>query len=509
METTTERSSSMPFHAMSESSAEKGQTIESLRLSDNFVREKKSWLSSINQKTIICGLFMSIFAVLGTFLRIVLAQYFGQECQNPGTVGWLAASSPLCVTANGSSQEGGIIFADLPANMLGCFFMGILQSGTILNLATNLPIAWLPKDNAFQSWDIIHLAMKTGFCGSLTTYSSWNSEMIIMIFGAAENKQSQWVRALLGYIIGVETAMGSFHFGKSVAIWLHRYTNPLLAEEANILSKKNDICVNKNLPCFERRFLSSLFVQDYNSDIVQELKKWRDSTMEKRRINSTLLDTIHTIEENVLVHNKDPGVNEEEIAAENGFNLSALCKYNNLKNLKNRENHDLQIFSNPLYAFSVFASFFIPIFILVFTSNGDDTFTKTRVTAIYAGLIAPCGALLRWSLSSYNGYLAGELSWVPLGTFSANMIGSTISILMIALELRFSNTSRTWSILLIRAVKIGFSGSLTTVSTFVAEVSKLLFYFPNQMLGYSYILLSLGSSCILGSIVYGLATINL
>ena len=59
--------------------------------------------------TVIC---MSTFAILGVILRIFIAQLFGEECKNPGTVGWLKASQPLCVTASGeASLEGGIIFA--------------------------------------------------------------------------------------------------------------------------------------------------------------------------------------------------------------------------------------------------------------------------------------------------------------------------------------------------------------------------------------------------------------
>jgi hypothetical protein len=57
-------------------------------------------------------MYLSIAAILGTFLRIAMAQLFGEECANPGTVGWLAASSPLCVTKDGqSSRQGGIVFA--------------------------------------------------------------------------------------------------------------------------------------------------------------------------------------------------------------------------------------------------------------------------------------------------------------------------------------------------------------------------------------------------------------
>lgn len=68
-----------------------------------------------------------------------MAQLFGEECKNPGSVGWLKASAPLCVTRDGVTvQEGGIIFADLPANLLGCFILGLLQDGLTLGLAIPL-----------------------------------------------------------------------------------------------------------------------------------------------------------------------------------------------------------------------------------------------------------------------------------------------------------------------------------------------------------------------------------
>lgn len=61
---------------------------------------------------IVTCLWMSIAAYFGSFLRIILAQLFGEECANPGSVGWLAAGSPLCVTAGGEAdQQGGIVFA--------------------------------------------------------------------------------------------------------------------------------------------------------------------------------------------------------------------------------------------------------------------------------------------------------------------------------------------------------------------------------------------------------------
>jgi len=56
---------------------------------------------------------------------------------------------------------------------------------------------------------VIHLAIRTGFCGSLTTFSSWNSEMVILMLGAG-HRQSLVFRGLLGYFIGIETGLAYF-----------------------------------------------------------------------------------------------------------------------------------------------------------------------------------------------------------------------------------------------------------------------------------------------------------
>jgi hypothetical protein len=44
------------------------------------------------------AIFIALFAILGALLRIIIAQLFGEACANPGTVAWLSAGEPLCVT---------------------------------------------------------------------------------------------------------------------------------------------------------------------------------------------------------------------------------------------------------------------------------------------------------------------------------------------------------------------------------------------------------------------------
>lgn len=165
----------------SQTCSQASSSVQSLSSNISFTVGKE------NKAEVVTAIYISIFAMLGALTRMVTAQFFGEECASPGTVGWLAASAPLCVTADGyvtsSSGTGGVIFADLPANLFGSFIMGLFQNGSVLDLAVPMAIAWLPPNHSFQKMKIIHKAIMTGYCGSVTTFSGWNSAMVVQIFG--------------------------------------------------------------------------------------------------------------------------------------------------------------------------------------------------------------------------------------------------------------------------------------------------------------------------------------
>jgi CrcB protein len=87
------------------------------------------------------------------------------------------------------------------------------------------------------------------------------------------------------------------------------------------------------------------------------------------------------------------------------------------------------------------------------------------VVAICAGACA--GALLRWLLA---GRLNAFYPSVPPGTLAANLIGGYVVGLAIAYFAAMPSLSPEWRLLVIT----GFCGSLTTFSTFSAEVVQLL-----------------------------------
>eukprot|EP00967_Tisochrysis_lutea_P144510 scaffold269916_cov32-Tisochrysis_lutea.AAC.2 len=80
------------------------------------------------------------------------------------------------------------LFGVLPANLIGCFLFGALCDGKALaaTLRSGAPEADAAALDAVSSeplpiirgtpttWSAILLGLRTGFCGSLTSYSSWN-----------------------------------------------------------------------------------------------------------------------------------------------------------------------------------------------------------------------------------------------------------------------------------------------------------------------------------------------
>lgn len=69
----------------------------------------------------------------------------------------------LTALAMGPRAQGGFPWATLAVNLVGCFLMGLL-----LHLSARL--AGVPP--------VVRLALGTGFLGGLTTYSSFNAEVL-------------------------------------------------------------------------------------------------------------------------------------------------------------------------------------------------------------------------------------------------------------------------------------------------------------------------------------------
>lgn len=61
---------------------------------------------------------------------------------------------------------------------------------------------------------IILIGLRIGFCGAVSTFSSWNSAMVNLV------KKGKWGEAIGGYAIGLQLGIISFRFGQHVAVYI-------------------------------------------------------------------------------------------------------------------------------------------------------------------------------------------------------------------------------------------------------------------------------------------------
>jgi fluoride ion exporter CrcB/FEX len=145
---------------------------------DDGAQEKKKEIKPSQDRQIIYIIYISAAAILGACLRVYMDRFFGGDCEDNSVDDFLTpVSSHICLTSSGRTlQTGGALFRDLPANILGSFIMGLVSSKAIR-------IPWLRKDHPLQKDDVYHVMISTGFCGSLTTFASWNTQMVAMMVG--------------------------------------------------------------------------------------------------------------------------------------------------------------------------------------------------------------------------------------------------------------------------------------------------------------------------------------
>lgn len=72
-------------------------------------------------------------------------------------------------------------------------------------------LAAFPPSWLVQQFPRLHVGVRTGFCGALTTYSGWNQAVVERAAAGG------WTRALLGLLLGTELFVGSLVVGQHAA----------------------------------------------------------------------------------------------------------------------------------------------------------------------------------------------------------------------------------------------------------------------------------------------------
>uniref|UniRef100_A0A7S4AXQ2 Fluoride ion transporter CrcB n=1 Tax=Pseudo-nitzschia australis TaxID=44445 RepID=A0A7S4AXQ2_9STRA len=176
--------------------------------------------------------YVSISAILGSVFRVYMARIFGFDCEYGDLNDFLLPlASNICVTSGGrTEQTGGALFTDFPSNVFGSFLMGIITPH-IDDQRARLP--WLHKDHPLQRDEVFHASLGTGFCGCLTTFASWNTQMVVMLDGSYCELGSQAITVLFGYAIGVMGAIYGFSFGRQCGMWMYNFRHRNDDNEAN------------------------------------------------------------------------------------------------------------------------------------------------------------------------------------------------------------------------------------------------------------------------------------
>ena len=329
--------------------------------------------------------------------------------------------------------------------------------------------------------------------------------------------RGKWAQVLFGYIIGIELACVSFVMGKSLAIALHRHLNPLYAKEADIVRQKPiNFYHHKDLPDFERRYLTSTLDEEDLKQILEEqpkmlnnLERWRQSTLEARDPFCPTREILQDIEESILISNGEKEINVDHfmLAQEEGWDIQALKAHSTLKEKEEKEGmaqiDDLHSIEESVQMRIMLGVLVILITLLMsvkprIITNQDEEARDLYIFCL-SGALSPIGANMRWALSRLNGKLRRNLSWFPLGTFVANIASSIISIQIVRLLAK--NTSSAPTEFTLQAISLGVLGSFSTVSTFTSEIDSLMKKSPTNLRGYSYIIWTFLSAIVLCSIM--------
>lgn len=360
---------------------------------------------------------------LGVLTRIYITQLFGGACSPHGSDWWWVP----CVTSDGLTRYGGAVFEVLPANVLGSFVMGFFASADVIaaGLAVKghgTAVACLPNKTALQKHTPLHIGVRTGFCGSLTTYSTWVLQTIeMLVAGPPSEFRTQWVESLWALFIGIACSMCALAFGQQLALYLH----------LQVWNKDNSP--------------NNALVGDGSPGNVQVSLATNEQAPSEGKLPCWLADAL------------------------------AL------------------LFAGGLTAASIVMA--------IIDDSGQ--YQPSRQYYWFSILFGPFGAIIRWKLSDLNGKVPGSWSWFPLGTFIANQLACTLDFGLQVLVVR--DTSMTaLQVSVVKGWITGFSGSLSTVSTWVVEIQKLTIGFPKHLHSYLYIALSLGVSWLIGILLYGI-----
>jgi CrcB protein len=379
--------------------------------------------------------------------------------------------------------------------MLGSFVIGLFAASSTVGLANKKAIVVLHKNHSWQHNFSIQIGIRTGFCGSLTTFSSWVKELVVNAI-----TYNEYMNGILGLIVGLYAAIASYMLGVHLALyvdhWLHEDPEDILQQES-----------------------------EYRKIVIEEYRAASKEAAEMSKVNSG--DGGNGGEHGDGGSNRDGSVGGPRMVTE-AAGLAVLSDdqaglmaaeddlprimINHPSDAMNTSmsaawSRQVELKASPPPLPKAFKTDFVAVITLILLTSwcivgaiieGDHSWLRTLWLAL---LFAPFGCTLRWLLARLNYKLKGKWAWAPVGTFSANMLGTAISTASYIVSVKVELTS--WESAINSAVVSGFCGALSTVSTFVTEIVQYLEVFPESVQAYTYAVGTLVSGVVLVIALYG------
>ncbi|DAZ94981.1 TPA: hypothetical protein N0F65_000613, partial [Lagenidium giganteum] len=318
-------------------------------------------------------------------------------------------------------------------NAVGSFVMGMAAR-------------WKPVLRA--QYMVVLTGVTTGFCGSCTTFASWDLGI------AAMYVHSMWLNATLGIFIQVATAFVSFrsgyHAGEAVLVFLATRSYPFSKPIVDVGRLKLNL--RRHIDKFEATKSTS-----YRIELTQQVQATEEAL--------TACDDACT---SLMNH-----VAQEEQAL---FPVAHSAMH------------------------WVIGGTVLTVLFWVLAFVGFSNYVSSRLLAVCFG---PFGALLRYYLSLFNAQPSCKS--FPKYTFIPNVSASVLSCVMLIIgscaKQHSSDAYRIYQLVGEGAIMVGFLGSLSTVSTWVNELDTLAtqrFMWAYRYGAASIVVSQLASVCILG-----------
>ena len=376
--------------------------------------------------------------------------------------------SPRLSLARGFAVAGGIYFEVLPANMLGTFVIGLVGTSAMVKLDERKAVAVLAPDHPWQVNGPLQAGIRTGLCGSITTFSSWMLEAMETCLTG-----NQWLTGIGQIVVGLACAVVSYAFGIQCALLIHHHMWKEEAMEDDMLS-------------FQRKSASFVFGRG------EARPGSLDPALEAIEVDMPRQEPLETSE----IRDKDFTAGSVRSTADGSTGGDSGDKggatAGEMEPTRRRrafERRTERLAFCALVLLTIGSCFGVAY-------ETEHTWVRQIWLAV---LFAPFGCISRWLLAKLNYSSRSErFKWVPMGTLAANWTGAVINYVLAAITIRVSLDY--WGSLVIGAIQDGFCGCLTTVSTLVAETMTFADLLPFSTRVYVY-----AAATFVGGFVLGLA----